>query len=117
MRIKRIKPWVIVLVAAATSLVGLISWAAAPSSIITEHPTDVVNVLIWAVLAVGGAFIALLSFVVMTQYSDIKAAIRALDTDVKHRMTQLELRVHANEIDIANTKTTLRMYERRREDE
>lgn len=79
-------------------------------SLVEEHSTEVVGFLIWAIIGLGTAFLGLLTWIVLIQYNAIKSDIKRLDQHVKTELTDIRLRVHTSELELANLKTSCRIY-------
>jgi hypothetical protein len=79
-------------------------------SLVGEHPTEIVGLLLWAVLGLGAMFLGLLTWIVLIQYHAIKTDIHELNVVSQKEFDELWSKTHANEVELANLKTSCRIY-------
>lgn len=90
----------------AMSVAGVVlTTAFAVESIVAEHPQDVVNILIYIATGLGGALLALLTWIFIMLVNDLKKELRQMNADLRQLITNHGLRIHANELAIEALRT------------
>ena len=83
----------------------VLTTAFAVESIVKEHPQDVVNILIYMTTGLGGALLALLTWIFIMLVNDLKKELRQMNNDLRQLITNHGLRIHANELAIEALRT------------